>query len=104
VKGEPEMSEAKKIEPIDELVKVLRKKKVKTIYLVHYPEELEQARAFKAFLQNLRFKVTLAHDARRLGKAFVSKKIAETDISVVLNPQLDVSEYMKSKDAVIIGD
>lgn len=64
---------------------MLRINNFKVIYLSHY-DNVQLARLFCRVLKKDGFKVTVAEDARRFGKDFVSKKIGESDLTLVLNP------------------
>ena len=74
----------------------------KVIYLAHY-DDVELARLLARALKKNGFKVTVAEDARRYGKDFVSKKIGESDLTLVLNPDSDASALIVNIGSNIIN-
>jgi hypothetical protein len=67
------------------------------IYLVHYEENEQLARELVKKLPA--FQITVAADARKLGKDFVSKCIDNSDLTLVINPQSDARRLMLQFDA-----
>lgn len=70
---------------IKEFFDMLWSNNFRVIYLSHY-DDVKLARLLARALVNNGFKVTVAEDARRYGKDFVIKKIEESDLTLVLNP------------------
>lgn len=78
---------------VDEFAQRLKEMNYRKIYLSHYEDESETRRLAKV-LESHGMEVTVAADARRLGKDFVSKCIADSDLTLVLNPMPDAEKMI----------
>lgn len=86
---------------IEAFFHTLWRNKFRVIYLAHY-EDVELARLLARALEKNGFKVTVAEDARRYGKDFVGKKIGESDLILVLNPDSNASALIVNIGSNII--
>lgn len=65
----------------------------RSVYLSHY-EDVAEARRIASQMTQHGFKVTMAEDARRLGKDFVSKCIGNCDLTLVISPDSSATQLL----------